>query len=135
MAGVLALTALLLGAACTSTAVQSGPAPSGSRIPPVPAIPPESLGASQPPLIWVGGTLSTVATDRLQITEPFGSVVTLKRLGRGATAFFRVSGGEWQRLAESSSIGTGAPVCAETLLDGTNLLALRVFLGAGCGPA
>ena len=111
----------------------AGCAPGVPRGPGAPA--PASLGASQPPLIWVGGTLSTVATDRLQITEPFGSVVTLKRLGRGATAFFRVSGGEWQRLAESSSIGTGAPVCAETLLDGTNLLALRVFLGAGCGPA
>src|SRR5439155_5194306 len=67
--------------------------------------------------------------------EPFGSVVRLARLGNGATAFFEVEAGAWHRLAATTSVATGASVCAQTLMDGTNLLALRVFLGAECGPA
>jgi len=123
----------MLGQACRSSAP---PAPTGpSPLPPIPALPTQSLGPSQPPLIWVGGTLTAVTADRLEVTEPFGSVVRLARLGNGATAFFEVQAGSWRRLAATTPVTTGASVCAQTLMDGTNLLALRVFLGVECGPA
>jgi hypothetical protein len=123
----------LLASACRSSAP---PAPTGpSPLPPIPPLPTQSLGPSQPPLIWVGGILTAVTADRLEITEPFGSVVRLARLGNGATAFFAVQAGAWRRLTATTPVTTGASVCAETLMDGTNLLALRVFLGAECGPA
>jgi hypothetical protein len=129
----LALAVIVLGSSCRSSAP---PAPKGpSPLPPVPSLPSQSLGPSQPPLIWVGGTLTSVTSNRLEITEPFGSVVRLARLGDGTTVFFEVQAGAWRRLAATTPIETGAEVCAQTLLDGTNLLALRVFLGAGCGPA
>ncbi len=124
--------ALLLGA-CRNA---GSTLPSGrSPFPPVPSLAAQSLGPSQPPLIWLGGTLTAVTADHLEITEAFGSVVRLARLGDGATAFFQVQAGAWHRLDATTPIGTGAAVCAETLMDGTNLLALRVFLGAECGPA
>jgi hypothetical protein len=86
-------------------------------------------------VVWVGGTVSEVASDRIELTEPSGSVVALRRLAGGATSFYRVSAGRWRRLPAGSSIGGGSPACVETLMDGTNLLAVRVFLGANCGPA
>ena len=129
---VMALTLGMLGPACRSSAPA---APAISALPPIPSLPAQSLGPSQPPLIWVGGTLTSVTTDRLEVTEAVGSVVRLKRLGNGATAFFEVQAGAWHRLAATTPIGTRTEVCAETLMDGTNLLALRVFLGADCGPA
>ena len=57
-----------------------------------------------------------------------------RRLGQDATAFFRATGDAWDRV-EGSAVGKGEQACVETLLDGANLLALRVFLGADCGPA
>jgi hypothetical protein len=84
--------------------------------------------------VWIGGTLSEVWTDRLVIHEPLGSVLTLRRLGQGATAFYHVSGERWDRLGARAQVGVGGSVCVESALDGTNLLALRVFLGASCGP-
>lgn len=69
------------------------------------------------------------------LKESVGSVVTLHRLGQGATAFFRALEGTWTRLRKPSAVRAGDTACVETLLDGTNLLALRVFLGADCGPA
>jgi len=118
---------------------RAGESPSGvgrsDALPPIPTIPRESLGPGQPPLIWVGGTLSEVAADGLQVTEGVGSVVTLKRLARGATVFYRVSGAAWRPLAPVAKVSAGQLACVETLLDGANLLALRVFLGADCGPA
>ena len=132
-ASCLALAVVVLASACRSSAppVPTGPSP----LPPIPPLPTQSLGPSQPPLIWVGGTLTAVTADRLEITEPFGSVVRLARLGNGATAFFEVQAGAWHRLADTTPVATGASVCAQTLMDGTSLLAPRVFLGAECGPA
>jgi hypothetical protein len=46
-----------------------------------------------------------------------------------------VSGSEWQRLAAEAQVPAGGAACVETLFDRDTLLALRVFLGAGCGPA
>lgn len=85
-------------------------------------------------MIWVAGTLDDVASDSLRITEPAGSEVKLRRLAGTATAFYRVSGDSWHKLGSKEKVDTGQDVCVETLADGSTLLALRVFLGSGCGP-
>jgi hypothetical protein len=86
-------------------------------------------------VVWVEGTLTDVTDVHLVLRQPVGSVVTLRRLSGDATSFFRVSGSEWQRLAAEAGVPAGQVACVETLLDRETLLALRVFLGAGCGPA
>jgi hypothetical protein len=100
---------------------------------PLPPIPSES-GSGQAPVIWVGGTVTDITDRQLALKEALGPRVTLKRLGQDATAFFRVAGELWKRV-EGSEVGKGDQACVETLLDGENLLALRVFLGVDCGPA
>jgi hypothetical protein len=100
---------------------------------PLPPIPPES-GSGEAPVIWVGGIVTDVTERQLVLKEALGPRVVLKRLGQDATAFFRAVGDAWERVG-GSGVGNGDQVCVETLLDGTNLLALRVFLGADCGPA
>jgi hypothetical protein len=136
------LSVLLLGA-CTkrpagagSTGRPSTPVVTSSPtfLPPLPTGSAEA-GPGQPPIIWVGGTIIEVAVDRLVLQEALGPTVTLKRLGRGATAFYRASSSRWERLSSPVRIGTGEEACVETALEGRNLLALRVFLGAACGPA
>jgi hypothetical protein len=104
-------------------------------LPPVPSLPAQSAEPGQPPVIWVGGTITDLRADRITLREESGSELTLRRLGRDATAFFRVSRGSWRRVASGDGIDSGEPACVETLMDRTNLLALRVFLGARCGPA
>jgi hypothetical protein len=125
---VLVFAALVAGAA---PACSGG----GSRgLPPPPATPRQDLGPSEPPVIWIAGTLTRLAPDRLEVREPAGSVVSLRRLAASATRFFRVDGDRWRTVA-ASEVRTGDDLCVETLMDGPRLLALRVFLGAGCGPA
>jgi hypothetical protein len=92
------------------------------------------LGPNQPPVIWVGGELTDVGEDHLEILEASGSVVRIRRLGSGATSFFEIVEGRWARLPASALPASGEEACVETLLDGTNMLALRVFIGARCGP-
>jgi hypothetical protein len=104
---------------------------SASALPPIPS---ESGEGGQAPVVWVGGTLTAVTEQKLVLDESLGAKVSLKRLGRDATAFFRVVDGSWQR-ADPRAAGSGDQACVETVLDGQNLLALRVFLGADCGPA
>lgn len=104
------------------------------RLPLPPPTAGQSLGPDQPPVIWLAGTVLAVTTDRLELREGSGSIVTLLRLGQGATAFFRVSENRWVRLPPQEGIERGELACVEALLDGSSLLALRVFLGAGCGP-
>ncbi len=136
------LSVLLLGA-CSKRPAGGGstgrpstpPATSSpSHLPPLPSESAES-GPGQPPIIWVGGSLTEVTERSLVIKEAVGSTVTLKRLGRGATAFYRASSARWERLSSPVRIGTGEEACVEAALEGRNLLALRVFLGAACGPA
>jgi hypothetical protein len=85
-------------------------------------------------VIWVGGIVADVTDRQLVVKEALGPSVVLKRLGQDATAFFRAAGDGWERV-DGSGVGNGDETCVETLLDGENLLALRVFLGADCGPA
>jgi hypothetical protein len=132
----IATVALVVGlgalSACSSPPREPGTTASG--VPPIPSLGTTDLGPSEPPLIWVGGTLIAVGPKRLRLREPVGPTVTLKRLVGGATSFFRVSAGKWVALTASERIATGQAACVQTLMDGTNLLALRVFLGASCGP-
>jgi len=93
------------------------------------------MGPGQPPIIWVGGRLKDVAENQIVLQEELGAVVTLKRLAKGATAFYRASRTRWERLPDRGRLGSGEQACVETALDGRNLLALRVFLGVACGPA
>ena len=84
--------------------------------------------------MWVGGTLTALRPDRLELKESFGSVVTLRRLGSGATVFFEIEDGIW-KPADARAARVQLRACVETLMSGKILLALRVFLGADCGPA
>jgi hypothetical protein len=82
----------------------------------------------------VAGELTEVTADRLELKEAFGSEVTLRRLGGNATSFFHVRQGTWRRADPRTAAKAGTEACVETLMDGQTLLALRVFLGAECGP-
>jgi hypothetical protein len=106
-----------------------------ARVPPAPPTPKQRLDPSAPPVVYIGGTLTDVAADRVEVREPSGRVLAMQRLAQGSTAFFRVSGNAWVQLATEAEVPTGQPACVETLMDGSNLLALRVFLGADCGPS
>jgi hypothetical protein len=108
--------------------------PPAAGLPPVPSFPRQSGGPDQLPVVWIGGTLTEVTATVIELREPLGSVVSLQRLGRQATGFFRVSEGAWARLPAGEAVATGTEACVETLMDGATLLALRVFLGVGCGP-
>jgi hypothetical protein len=142
LAGVTLSVAALTG--CGKPPTRSPPGPTRSTSPqpsgtdagsePLPPIPSESSGAAQAPVVWVGGILTRVTDRQLVIQESFGSEVTLVRLGQNATAFLSPVDGAWERVDPETGIGRREQACVETLLDGGNLLALRVFLGADCGP-
>jgi hypothetical protein len=90
-----------------------------------------------PPLVWLDGTLEQIETRSLAVREgQDGPVVELDRAAAGATRFFRLDGEEWSSVPEEGigAEATGQRACVEALLDERTLLALRVFLGAGCGP-
>jgi hypothetical protein len=128
---VAAAIPLLLLAACQRTVVVHV---GGGPVPPPPPTPRQSLGPNEPPVIWLGGALQEVAADQLTLHEDSGSVVTLRRLAEGATRFYQIAGRTWRELTPDGSTARGQQTCVETLMDGTNLLAIRVFLGSGCGP-
>lgn len=111
------------------TDATSGPIPGVAQLQPQPG---------GPPVVWVSGTLERVVDTLLTIREGQGQSIDLHRLTAGASKFFRPTDGRWQELSaeELGEVRPGERVCAETLLDGTTFVALRVFLGAnGCGPA
>lgn len=88
-----------------------------------------------PPVVWVDGTIEALTGDRVVVREGRGPAVALNRLGGGATSFLRLDGGTWRAAAPGQAADArGEPACVEALLDGRTLLALRVFLGSGCGP-
>jgi hypothetical protein len=127
--------ALLLSAALLSACTEGLSGGGSGRFPPPPATPRQDLGPDQPPVIWLGGTLTEVSEAQVVLRQPAGSVVALRRLAGDATSFFRFSGSEWQPVPAGAPVSAGQAACVETLLDRETLLALRVFVGAGCGPA
>jgi hypothetical protein len=83
---------------------------------------------------WLSGTIQDATTQAFRLRQGDGALVTVQRLAGSGTKLFRVSGSTWEQLASGSTVRNGQSACIETLLDGSNLVALRVFLGAGCGP-
>lgn len=90
-----------------------------------------------PPLVWLDGTLETISESDLAVREGQGPRITVERFAAGATAFLERDGEGWRELPteEVASIEAGEQACVEALLEGRTFLALRVFLGADCGPA
>jgi len=125
-----AFAAIALTGACTNPAPTAG----APRIPPAP---PEtgSAAPSEPPRVWISGTLTDVTDARIDVREASGQGVTMQRLAAGTTSFYRVSDGSWAKLSPQAQVSAGQTACTEALLAKTNLLALRVFLGTECGPA
>jgi hypothetical protein len=109
------------------------PAPAASDTPPVTGSRP---APGSPPLVWLEGTMEEVSEGSLSVREGQGAVVQLERAVAGATRVFRLEDQEWAVLTDQEAAGVeaGQHVCVEALLDGGTLLALRVFLEAGCGP-
>jgi hypothetical protein len=92
---------------------------------------------SDPPVVWLEGVVEELEPTSLTLREGQGPLVRIRRFEEGATDFLRLDAGTWRELAESEvdSLGPGDQACIETLLDGRTFFALRVFLGARCGPA
>jgi hypothetical protein len=90
-----------------------------------------------PPLVWLDGTLEEIGDGSLAVREGEGARVDLERASAGGTRFYRLDDEGWTALSDedAAAVDAGQRVCVEALLDGRNLLALRVFLGAGCVPA
>jgi hypothetical protein len=73
----------------------------------------------------------------LTVREGQGPRIRIRRFEGGATHFLRLGAGRWRELSEPEvdGLGPGDQACVEALLDGRTLFALRIFLGARCGPA
>jgi hypothetical protein len=84
--------------------------------------------------VWISGTVADGDTSHLAIVEPYGSTVTVRLLGAGATTFHAVEAGAWAPV-DADRVSVGQAVCVEALLTERTILALRVFLGASCGPS
>ena len=110
------------------------PSPTASEVPPVTGSEP---APGSPPLVWLEGTMEDVSEGSLSVREGQGAVVELERAVAGATEVFRLEDRQWAVLSDQEAAGVeaGQQVCVEALLDEGTLLALRVFLEAGCGPA
>jgi hypothetical protein len=94
-------------------------------------------GPGDPPVVWLDGTLESISDSEVAVREGQGPRISLERLAAGATRFLRQDGSAWRELSadEVAGLEAGGDACVEALLDGDTFLALRVFLGAGCGPA
>ena len=103
---------------------------------PQPAAAPSSVVPGQPPVVWVAGQVQELDGEQLVLVEPAGSRVVLQRLAEGATKFFMSQGERWTPMkpTDVELIEVGTQICAESLLDAGTYLALRVYVGAACGP-
>lgn len=120
---------LVAGGAIALTVLAPEPVERTDGIPAVEQHPP---GPGDPPVVWLGGTLEEVGETELALREGEGPVIRLGRFAAGATRFLRLRGGEWRDAPGAAQAGDRA--CIEALLDEGSFLALRVFLGSGCGP-
>ena len=87
-------------------------------------------------MVWVSGQIVSVQPSRLTVVEASGARLVVRRLAEGATAFFSGGGGSWAPLGEGgvAAIRAGTAACAQVLRDRGVYLAVRVFVGAACGP-
>ena len=97
-------------------------------------IPENEPRPGDPPLVWLDGELQTVGDTELVVQDGDAAPIEVQRFAGTATRFYRVTGGEWEELADPTTVEPGGDVCVEALLDGEAFLAVRVFLGHGCGP-
>jgi hypothetical protein len=128
------LIALGAAAAVAVDRLVLAPSPDPAGGPPVAR---SEAAPGSPPLVWVDGVLEEIEARSLAVREGSGGpVVELDRAAAGATRFFRLDGEEWSSVPEEDigAEAAGQRACVEALLDERTLLALRVFLGAGCGP-
>lgn len=132
---VLGVVLIALGAAGAVAVDRLGPQPT-SPASGTPAVARSDPAPGSPPLVWLDGTLEEISDGSLSVREGEGPRIDLERAAAGATRFFRLDGDQWLVLSEDDvgGVSAGEAVCVEALLDGRNLLALRVYLGAGCGP-
>jgi hypothetical protein len=95
-----------------------------------------SVVPSQAPVVWISGQSEDVGLAKLTVVEAGGSRAIVHRLSEGATRFFVLHEGDFEAMPEADAllVQRGTAICVESLLDGRRLLALRVFVGAACGP-
>jgi hypothetical protein len=127
--GALALMVVLALPSCSGTHLRLAHLPT-------PSIGPATTVPDQPPVVWVSGQTATVTPHRINLVEQPGSRLSIRRLAEGATKFFRQDSDRWVLMApdDVELIDVGTPVCVESLLDRNHYLAIRVFVGAACGP-
>ena len=101
-----------------------------------PAIERTERGPTDPPLVWIGGSLQEIGETQLILRDGEGPPITVERFSGGATRFYQEDREDWRQLEdeEVESAATGADVCIEALADGEAFLALRVFLDRTCAP-
>jgi hypothetical protein len=97
-------------------------------------IPENEPGPGDPPLVWLEGELQEVGDTEMVLQDGDAEPIEVQRFAGTATRFYRLTGGKWRELTEPGSVEAGGDVCVEALLDGEAFLAVRVFLGSGCGP-
>jgi hypothetical protein len=90
-----------------------------------------------PPIVWLEGLIEGLDAAEMTLREGEGPTITIRRFEEGATDFLRLTGGRWRQLrtTEIDGLPPDQQACVETLLDGRTFFALRVFVGARCGPA
>lgn len=137
MAWIRGLLLLALGAAAAVSADRLLIRPASSADAAPPEVSDSEPGPGDPPVVWLDGTLAEVTDSQLSVQEGRGTSIPVERFAAGATRFLRLDGDQWLELTESEAeaVQTGQQACVEALLDGRTFLALRVFLGADCGPA
>jgi hypothetical protein len=124
-----ALVLLLAAPACAGTHLRLAHLPT-------PTTGPATTVPGQPPVVWVSGQTATVTPHRVNVIEEPGSRLSIRRLAEGATKFFRQDSDRWVLMTSDDIqlVDVGTPVCVESLLDRNHYLAIRVFVGAACGP-
>ena len=138
MSLVRALLIFVLGAAAAlgaSYALRDDrPQEVSQAAPTVPANLPDDPG--DPPVTWLEGVIEELQPSHLELREGQGPTIDVRRFAQGATTFLGQEAGRWRELttAEVDGLDLGRQVCVETLLDGRTFFALRVFVGARCGP-
>ena len=102
-----------------------------------PAIERTERGPSDPPLVWIGGSLEEVGDTELILRDGEGPAIAVERFAGDATRFYVPDGDRWRELAaeEVEAAATGKDACLEALADGESFLAIRVFLDRICAPA
>ncbi len=94
-------------------------------------------GPTDPPLVWISGSLEEIGETQLILRDGEAPPITVERFAGGATRFYVPEGDSWRELEtdEVQSAATGEDACIEALADGDAFLAIRVFLERTCAPA